>query len=69
MKGKPIESDTIRGPLATFLNELLNVDITIPEAEKAQEHKMVTVTWASPPPAFGRRYSPRNLPGVDCRLR
>ena len=53
MKGKPIESDTIRGPLVTFLNQLVNVDITIPEAEKAQEHKTATVTWASPPPAFG----------------
>ena len=35
MKGIPIESDMIRGPLATFLNQLVNVAIKIPKAEKA----------------------------------
>ena len=29
MKGKPIESDMIRWPLVTFLNQLVNVSITI----------------------------------------
>ena len=27
MKGKPIESDTLRGTLATFLNQLVNVSV------------------------------------------
>ena len=44
MKGKLIEFETIMGPLGTFLNQLVNVGITIPEAEKSQEHKTVTVT-------------------------
>ena len=52
MKGKLIRSDTMRRPVATFLNQLVNVVITIPEAVKVQEHETVTVTWASPPPAL-----------------
>ena len=64
MKGKSIESDTIKGPLVTFLNPLVNVDVTIPEAEKAQEHKTVTFAWASPPLAL----EGGTVPGTSLEL-
>ena len=54
MKGKLIRSNTIRGPLSTFINQLVKLVITIPEAVNVQEYKKVTVTWASPPPALAR---------------
>ena len=54
----------IRGPLASFLNQLVNMDVTIPEAEKAQEHKTVTVAWASPPPALAGG----TVPGTSLEL-
>ena len=49
MKVNLNRSDTIKGPAGTFLNELVNVGVTFPEAVKVQEHKTATVAWASPP--------------------
>ena len=37
MKGKLIRSDTIRGSLVTFLNQLVNVSITIQTAASEEE--------------------------------
>ena len=54
MKEKLIRSDTIRRPVATFLNQLVNMGITIPKAVKVQKHEMATVTWALPSPALVR---------------
>ena len=65
MKGKLIRSDTIRGPLATFLNQLVYVVIIISEAVKVQEHETATFTWASPPPALAGG----TVPGTSLELK
>ena len=65
IKGKLIRSDTIRRPVLTFFNQLVNVVITKPEAVKVQEHEMVTVTLASLPPAL----TGGMVPGTSLELK
>ena len=48
MKGKLIESDTIRGLLATFLNQLVNVSVTIQRTVPASNTDSLSDSQSGP---------------------
>ena len=64
MKGKLIRYNKIRRPVATFLNQLVNIGVTNPQSSEGPITQDSDCYLGFTTPCIGRRYGPRNLPGV-----